>query len=174
MKKLKRTEKTSRLVPDYIAKSIEDVDFNQLKKSGIKYVAFDADSTLVPFRGRALSDDLQAFLKKQKGLFNDWCIASNRPLNDLEPLGQSIAAKVIRAKGLRRKPQRAFFKRVVKYFGAEPNKIAMIGDKLIADIWGAKRMGMQTVWVEHIGSDSPWDKLIQTRRWEKRLMKRFN
>lgn len=174
MLRVKRSADTPRFVPDYLAKSVTDINFEELKKLGVKFVAFDADSTLVPFRGKVLSDDLQNFLNKQRGFFKDWCIASNRPLNDLEPLGKSITAKIIRAKRLKRKPRRAFFERVIQYFNAEPPKIAMIGDKLIADIWGAKRAGFVTVWVERIGPDSPWDKLFQTRRWERRMMKRFN
>lgn len=173
MRELKRQVNTPSFVPDFMAGSVSDIDFGLLKQRGIEYVAFDADSTLVPFRGTVISDDLALFLKKQRGLFKDWCIATNRPIDNLGPLGTTIAAKIIRPQGLRRKPQRVFFERVTRHFQAEPGKIAMIGDKLIADIWGAKRAGLLTVWVERIGPDSPWDKLFQTRRLEKRLMKRF-
>lgn len=173
MRELKRQVNTPKFVPDYMASSVSDIDFTLLKKRGVKFIAFDADSTLVPFRGTVLSNDLQVLLKKQRGLFEDWCIASNRPINNLGLLGESMAAKIIRPIGLRRKPQGAFFERVVRHFNTEPDKIAMIGDKLIADIWGAKRAGFVTVWVESIGPDSPWDRLFQTRRLEKHLMKRF-
>ncbi|MBA3758879.1 HAD hydrolase-like protein, partial [Candidatus Saccharibacteria bacterium] len=49
----------------------------------------------------------------------------------------------------------------------------MIGDKLIADMFGGKRAGMTTVWVEKIGKDNPWDQLLQVRHFEKRLMKAY-
>jgi len=40
-------------------------------------------------------------------------------------------------------------------------------------MYGARRAGMTTVWVEKIGKDNPWDQLLQVRRWEKRLMKAY-
>ncbi len=173
MLKLSREPKTPRFVPDYLARSIEDVDFELLAKNGIRYIAFDADSTLVNFRGRELSEQTKLFLQKQRKLFDKWCIASNRITNDLLPLAESMDAQVVRATLLTRKPSRRFFDRVLILFGGKPQQIAMIGDKLIADIWGAKNAGMTTIWVEKIGSDNPIDWIFRVRQIEKWLMKAY-
>jgi uncharacterized protein len=171
---LKREATTPRFVPDYIASSLMDVDFKLLQKKGIKYIAFDADSTLVHFRGKELSPETKNFLQKQRKLFESWCIASNRITNDLLPLAESMDAQVVRATIFIRKPQRRFFDQVIKQFGGKPHEIAMIGDKLIADMYGGKKSGLTTVWVERIGPDSLWDRhLFHTRRWEKQLMRRY-
>lgn len=157
-----------------MATSLLDVDFVELKKRGVKYVAFDADSTLVPSRGKLLDPKTEAFLKKHRPMFKDWCIASNRITNDLVPLAKSMDAHVIQATLVIRKPQRRFFNWVMTYFKSKkPAEIAMIGDKLIADMFGGNRAGMTTVWVEKIGRDNPWDVLLQVRRWEKQLMKAY-
>lgn len=172
MRALVKKDTTPRFVPDYMATSLMEVDFALLKKRGVKYVAFDADSTLVPTRGRLLDAKTEGFLKKQRPLFKEWCIASNRITNDLLPLAKSMDAHVIQATLITRKPQRRFFDWVLANFGTtKPSEVAMIGDKLIADMYGAKRAGMITVWVEKIGRDNPWDILLQVRRWEKQLMK---
>ncbi|HUP14282.1 MAG TPA: HAD-IA family hydrolase [Niastella sp.] len=174
MEKLQREATTPRFVPDYMAKSLRDVDFKLLKQQGVRYIAFDADSTLVPFREKALSAETKEFLQKQRKLFDRWCIASNRITNDLLPLAESMDAQVIRATLLVRKPQRRFFERVLQHFGGKPHEIAMIGDKLIADMYGGKKAGLTTVWVERIGRDSWWDRhIFHTRRWERRLMRRY-
>lgn len=174
MHKLPRKKNTPRFVPDYMATSLLEIDFAELKKRGVKYVAFDADSTLVPSRGKLLDKKTEEFLKKNRPLFKDWCIASNRITNDLLPLAKAIDAQVIQATLTVRKPQRRFFRWVLDYFKPEnPSEIAMVGDKLIADMFGAKRSGLTTVWVEKIGRDNPWDVLIQVRRWEKQLMKAY-
>jgi HAD superfamily phosphatase (TIGR01668 family) len=137
-------------------------------------VAFDADSTLVPSRGKLLDPKTEAFLKKYRPMFKDWCIASNRITNDLVHLAKSMDAQVIQATVVIRKPQRRFFNWVLRYFKPDkPSEIAMIGDKLIADMFGAKRAGMTTIWVEKIGRDNPWDILIQVRRWERQLMRAY-
>ena len=173
MRALERQVNTSSFVPDFMARSVLDIDFEKLKKRGVKFIAFDADSTLVPFRAKHLSDEAKQFLARKRPLFKDWCIASNRLTNDLLPLGESIDAAVIRAGLVVRKPQRRFFQQIIRHFGAQPAEIAMIGDKLLADIWGAKRAGFVTVWVEKLGNDSPWDRLLQTRRLEKWMLKRY-
>lgn len=170
---LERKERRPRFVPDYIAKSLSDVDFELLKNRGIKYVAFDADSTLVHFRGTVLSEETEQLLKSKRRLFEAWCIASNRPTNDLQELGRTIDAPVIRASLLTRKPRRKYFEKVIQHFNATPEQIAMVGDKLIADMWGAKRSGLVTVWVAKIGPDSPWDWLLRTRWFEKFLMRSY-
>lgn len=171
--KLKRDSHTPRFVPDYLARSVEDVDFRRLAKDGVRYIAFDADSTLVNFRGRELTPQTKLFLQKQRKLFDKWCIASNRITNDLLPLAESMDAQVVRATLFTRKPSRRFFDRVLLLFGGKPGQIAMIGDKLIADIWGAKRSGMVTVWVEKIGNDNPLDWVFRVRQIEKFLMRAY-
>lgn len=174
MRALIRNETTPRFVPDYMATSLLDVDFELLRNQGVKYIAFDADSTLVPSMGKLLDAKTEAFLRKNRPLFKDWCIASNRITNDLVPLAKSMDAHVIQATIIIRKPQQRFFNWVIDYFKpSKPSEIAMIGDKLIADMFGARRAGMTTVWVEKIGRDNPWDQLLQVRRWEKRLMKAY-
>lgn len=170
---LKRGARTPRFVPDYIAKSLADIDFVLLKKRGIKFIAFDADSTLVPFRGKTMLGATRRLLHTKRKLFKDWCIASNRVTNDLQPLADSINAKVVRATLFTRKPSRRFFARVLDKLQARPQDTAMIGDKLIADMWGAKRAGITTVWVEHLGNDNPLDRIFRTRHLEKQLMKAY-
>ena len=173
MKQLKREANTPRFVPDYLATSLLDVDFDELKRRGVKYIAFDADATLVHYRGKALSSETKIFLQQNRNKFVKWCIASNRVTNDLLPLAESMDAQVIRASWFIRKPSIRFFDWVIRHFGAKPHEIAMIGDKLIADMYGGKRAGMITVWVERIGKDSRHDTFFRVRQFEKYLMRRY-
>ena len=173
MKKLRRLENTPYYVPDYIARSLQEIDFAALKAAGIRFVAFDADATLVPYRGTEITPPIQKFLQQNRKYFSSWCIASNRITNDLAPLGKAIDAEVIRATWFTRKPSRRFFQWVTDYFDAEPHEIAMVGDKLIADMYGAKRTGFCTVWVEKFGKDSAHDRLFAVRHLENYLMRRY-
>ncbi len=156
-----------------MATSIEDIDFKLLASSGIKYVAFDADSTLVPYMGVELSQSTKDFLAEKKALFKHWCIASNRVTNDLNGIATDLQAGVIRADLKVRKPRRAFYERVLNYFDAKPDEVVMIGDKLLADIWGGKRAGLTTVWVERLGRDGPFDTIIRLRHFERKLLKKY-
>ncbi len=173
MREIKRHPTTPQFVPDYMARSIADIDFEALAAAGVRYVAFDADSTLVPSRGVSLSPQTKKLLVSKKKLFKKWCIASNRITHDLYDLGKAIDAGVVQA-GLRgRKPKRKFFARVLDHLNAQPDEVVMIGDKLLADIWGANRAGFMTVWVEHLGRDIIWDRAIGLRSIERRLLKKY-
>ena len=44
------------------------------------------------------------------------------------------------------KPHRQIFERALDLVGVTPAEAVMVGDRLVADIWGAKRLGMRAVW----------------------------
>ncbi len=173
MRELKSVQSAPNFVPDYMATSVADVDFKTLKKRGVRFIALDADSTLVRYRGVKLNADTKKHLLKQKKYIEAWCIASNRITNTLAPLSDNLNAPVIPSSAFVRKPKQRYFKRVIDFFSAEPHEIAMVGDKLVADVWGANRAGMVTVWVEHFGKDGLHDRALRVRSWEKLLMRKY-
>ena len=173
MRKLRKTAHTSKFAPDYMAKSVLDIDFKALQKAGIKYVAFDADSTLVQYKEKQLSKKTQDFLKTHKNSFIDWAIASNRTKKTLMTIAAELDAEIVAANYMVRKPRKAYFKKLIRYFDAKPEQIAMVGDKLLADVWGGNRMGLTTVWVERIGPDNIVDKIFATRQIEAWLMRHY-
>ncbi len=160
------------VIPNYLASSVLDIDFKKIKNDGIDYIAFDADATLVGFRKKALDDKTKKYLEKELRRFKGVCIASNRVTNDLHEIADDINAHTVRATLTTRKPSVKFFHRVVELFDVKPSKIAMVGDKLIADIYGGNKAGFKTVWVDKNGRDSIIDWVVQTRRFERRLTKK--
>ncbi|MCA1806758.1 MAG: hypothetical protein LC687_02680, partial [Actinobacteria bacterium] len=95
MRELTSVQSTPDFVPDFMATSVIDVDFKALKKRGVRFVALDADSTLVRYRGVKLNQDTKKHLLHQKKHIEAWCIASNRIINTLAPLSTSLDAHVI-------------------------------------------------------------------------------
>ncbi len=169
MKPLTPKKAESHFLPDFMASSLLAVDFAQLAKAGVRYVAIDADGTLAEYRQSTIDEATKKHLMKQRKYIDDWCIASNRVTSGLDQLGQVIDAQVVPTNPLARKPRARYFRRVIEHFGADrPEEIAMIGDKLLADVWGANRAGMVSVWVEQLGPDSLSDRLFRVRQWEQR------
>jgi HAD superfamily phosphatase (TIGR01668 family) len=173
MRRIKKDIHTPAFVPDYMAKSLHEVDFDDLKKRGIKYIAFDADATLVSYRTNVLAPETKLLLQKNRKKFTKWVIASNRVGSGLMPLAESMDAQVIQATMFGRKPRRKFFNRVISHFGGKPQEIAMIGDKLIADVYGGNKAGLTTVWVEQLGATAKHDWLFRTRQFERWLMRKY-
>lgn len=45
-----------------------------------------------------------------------------------------------------RKPHRGIYERALAIAGCAPEEAFMVGDRLRADVWGAKQLGLRTVW----------------------------
>jgi len=48
-----------------------------------------------------------------------------------------------------KKPHPKIFRKAVKKMGVEPERAVMVGDRLYSDIYGAKRVGMRTIWFRY-------------------------
>ncbi|MDD4973013.1 MAG: HAD family hydrolase [Bacteriovorax sp.] len=52
------------------------------------------------------------------------------------------------------KPQTAIFKKATELFVTDPEQCVMIGDSLVADIEGAQKLKMKTIWLNSKGESS--------------------
>jgi putative hydrolase of the HAD superfamily len=48
-----------------------------------------------------------------------------------------------------RKPSKEFYRQILQIVGAKSSQSVMIGDNLIDDIYGAKQIGMWTIWIRN-------------------------
>jgi len=53
------------------------------------------------------------------------------------------------------KPQAAYFEFMLNALALQPAEVVMIGDSYYADISGAKRCGLWTVWLTHSATEAP-------------------
>jgi HAD superfamily phosphatase (TIGR01668 family) len=177
MKKLKQPKSNGFLMkirPNYTAKSITDINFSLLNKQGVRYLAIDVDSTLVVYGSVEMNSKTLHFLKeiKKKQQIKQIVLATNRQRRNLSLLAHKLDASIIHARGLRRKPRRLFFQDVIDHLRAEPQTIAMIGDKLFTDVLGGNRAGMVTILVERHGPDLWLERPL--RLIEQQIHKIFN
>lgn len=54
-----------------------------------------------------------------------------------------------------RKPHEKLFEDTMAHFGASPADTLHVGDTALADIWGAGRLGIRTVWINRKGEPFP-------------------
>ena len=162
------------LIPDYMVAGVADIDFAGLYGIGIRCLVLDVDHTLVRYNTALLDDTLRDFLLAQKraGYIEQICIASNSN-RDLSSIASSIGAQTLRAGRFIKKPSRLYFGRLLKELKREPHEVVMVGDKLLTDIWGGNRAGLLTILVNPIGPDRLFDRLLMTRWWGRRYVRRF-
>ncbi|MBE6154082.1 MAG: YqeG family HAD IIIA-type phosphatase [Firmicutes bacterium] len=136
-----------KFVPDMYQKNIYDIDYQKLKKKGIKCLLFDLDNTLVP-----VNVDIPT--KKIKELFNylerDFkvIIISNSNKKRLIPFKEGLNVDVAASA---KKPFKTKYVKIMEMYKFKEHQIAAIGDQLLTDIGGANNMGITSILVNPIG-----------------------
>jgi HAD superfamily phosphatase (TIGR01668 family) len=166
----------SPLLPDFVAPSIMDVDFAELKRLGIKHILIDLDLTIRRVGAKQLEAEIVEALRqlKQGGLFDSISLMTNN--YRAKRYADAIGIKAFTAywENFRpiRKPNIKFFERVLSTLAAQPSQTVMIGDKVHADIIGANNAGLYTILVNPRGHDYWFDRVLLTRWRERRSLGR--
>ncbi|MBN2558587.1 MAG: YqeG family HAD IIIA-type phosphatase [Clostridia bacterium] len=155
-------------LPDYIAKSIFEMDLEKLREAGVKGIAVDIDNTLVPMKTREPGPEAAEWIDKVKGLGFKVCILSNSRKHRTRLFMDKLGIHGI---GLANKPGRRGYRGVAKYMGLSHGECAILGDQLFTDIKGGVRAGFVTVFTEYLDSNEIlWVRL--KRKFEQRLIKK--
>lgn len=135
-----------KLQPKMYFRTIEDISVKTLKKRGVKGLILDIDNTLVPPHTPEADDRAKRFVKRMEEEFKI-CIVSNNIYERAEKFANSFPVDFI-CDG--NKPAKKPFLLAIEKLKLEPSEIAVIGDQIFTDVWGANRMNMISVLVNPI------------------------
>lgn len=161
--------------PDFIAESVQAIDFIYLKGKGITTCFIDLDGTVVE---RGAYDMEQSLSESLKNSGMNIKIATNRPKSrTLKNLKNSLhATGVIHPRGLRGKPAKSYIANALNEYELEPKQVVMIGDRFVQDILGANRSGVYSLLVYKLGrSRGVFDKFISSleKKYTQRIIKSY-
>ena len=141
------------LKPNYNLKNIYEIDFNELKKTGIKCIMFDLDSTLMISKsGKFLQETLEWFKTFQND-FEVAIISNNKNEDYITQVSNLAPCKVI---GNANKPNPKIMREYLNSVNISPKEAIMIGDRPLTDILAGKLLGCKTILV---GSINPTENL---------------
>lgn len=132
--------------PDEYLDSTYSIDFEKLRKEGIRGVLFDIDNTLVPHGAPADKKALDFFARLRK-LGIRYCVISNNQLPRVKPFADAVGALYIENA---HKPSGKNYKRAMSLLKCDTTNTVFVGDQIFTDIYGAKRAGMRTILVKPI------------------------
>jgi HAD superfamily phosphatase (TIGR01668 family) len=123
------------------SKTIYDVDYDHLKKEGVKLIIFDVDDTMSGYLD-TIPEQTKKLLKKKSLDFKIAILSNGTPerKKELEELLKGLPI-YIEKDGY--KPETEGFKRIIQHFKLNEGETAMIGDRVTTDIWGAKSAGIR-------------------------------
>lgn len=145
------------LKPDYNVISLFDIDFDELKKDGINVLMFDLDSTVMPSKSGAFSNEVKNLLDKLKSDFVVAIISNNKNEAYIDKVKKACDFDVI---GHANKPNPKVMQRYLDALCKKPSEAVMIGDRPLTDILAGKLLGCKTVLVDSITRET---ENIQTR-----------
>ncbi len=154
--------------PDYNLKNIYEINFEELKRQGIKCIMFDLDSTVMRSKSATFEPETINWFNT---FINDFEVAiiSNNPNKDyIENASKLAPCRVI---GHAKKPNPEVAKKYLDEVGIKPEQAVMVGDRPLTDILVGKRLGSKTILV---GSINPSENLLTklVRALERSTIKR--
>jgi HAD superfamily phosphatase (TIGR01668 family) len=161
-------------VPNYIAPGALGINYDQLAGNGVRHLVFDVDNTLVSFGERDLSPEIRDLILRlqESRKFISIRLATNSPRR-LKWLKDELGLHITQPRPWRFKPLPSFYNYIQRSIHDQPGSIAMIGDKLIQDIWGANAAGFTSVLVQPLGRDNIIDRIFLFRWHERRLLRKY-
>lgn len=134
----------SRFIPKMYKKSIFEINYGKLKKNGIKVLLFDFDNTLIEKGNYEIGDKTITFIEKLKKDFIIYVVSNSLNDKKLNYVCKKLSIPYI---GNSKKPFSYGYKRLA-FRSIKNEEVAMIGDQLITDVWGANRMGYYSILVD--------------------------
>ena len=128
-----------------LGSTIFDLTPQILQKYNIDGLILDVDETLVPFKQRETSEELQRWIKQIRQATPIWLVSNNISHNRIGNIAKSVDLPFISAA---QKPSRRRLREAAKAMEIPVDRIAMVGDRLFTDVLAGNRSGMFTILVE--------------------------
>ena len=164
------------LIPDRVFDKYSDITAQMLHDRGVKLLLCDLDYTLAPRSVSVPDEALHRWLDELKSA--EICVmilSNNRSGERVNTFCQDLGIRYV---GHAEKPSRRGYREAMQKAGVTAEETAMLGDKLLTDVLGAKRSGVLALMVEPLGGPvGAWNhvlhllqrpfKFISKRRFQK-------
>jgi len=137
------------MIPDRLLQRYTDLTPRLLRQWGIRLLLCDLDYTLAPRSVAEPDGELRAWLNgcKEAGV-TVMILSNNRSTRRVETFCKELGIRYVGHAG---KPSTRGYREAMAQAGEDAAHTAMLGDKLLTDVLGAKRSGVQALMVEPLG-----------------------
>ena len=147
------------IIPDRLYGRYTELTPDVLDSLGIRLLLCDLDYTLAPRRVERPDDTLRDWIGRCRDAGVTVVILSNnRSPRRVEAFCGALGIWYVGHAG---KPSVKGFRRAMDQAGAGPEETAMLGDKLLTDVLGARRAGVLALMVEPLGGPAgAWNHVL--------------
>ncbi len=125
--------------------TIFDLTPQTLREHDISGLILDVDETLVPFKQKETSLELQQWIAEIRKTTPIWLVSNNISYTRIGNIAESIDLPFIFAA---QKPSRRKLRQAAAAMNLSVEQVAMVGDRLFTDVLAGNRLGMFTILVE--------------------------
>ena len=158
-----------RFYPDETAETVRDVDYGAFLRKGVRGIIFDIDNTLVPQDAPATAET-EAFFREIHALGFRTCVISNNTEERVKPFAERAASDYVFHA---RKPLKESYRKAMAFLGTDPQSTLYVGDQLLTDIFGARRLGIPCVLVKPVSLESDIPTVRFKRKIEKWILREY-
>ncbi len=156
--------------PHYFEDNFFNINFNKLKKDGVKLIITDIDNTLVPYAVAKPTGKINELFKKLQSMGFNICFLSNNKSQRVDVFNEGHGFYSV---SLSRKPLPYGYKKCMEHHNCTKEETVFIGDQLFTDILGAKLAGIKCVLVKPIKTNDEEFFIRLKRTIEKFILKKI-
>lgn len=160
-----------KFIPDMYVSSIFDIPYNKLYEQGKRLILTDLDNTLISYIKTDPTEELFKWKEQMALMGFEVIIVSNSRKDRVKHFAEILGYPYVK---FAKKPLKGGLKKAIKMASRKYDKaeIMELGDQLMTDVCGSRRLGIYTILVQAI--DKKTEKLVTrfNRFWE-RLVIRF-
>ena len=149
---MKRSQ-TSRWIPTFYAPTLFEVTPDFFQRQHIQYICCDLDNTLAPFDEMTPRPMVKKWVKNLMDAGLTFLIISNNDEQRVQPFAASLGVDYLAKTG---KPFQDKLLMFLKQKGYPKDKVMVVGDQLLTDVWLANRLGMKSLFTEKLVAYDHW------------------
>ncbi len=172
-----RFVKKSLAIPHFSVSDICSISPEELKNAGFEGVIFDKDNTLTLPYVNELCPSIKGAFSGFRRVFGDKLVIMSNSAGTRDDINYEAARQIENSMGIavlrhdRKKP--GGIESVLDYFGCDPAKLVIFGDRIFTDVVFGNRYGMLTVHTYSL-SENGDNKLVSLlRKYELSLVDRW-
>ena len=162
-------KETSFIIPDYYYPDIYSINYEKLQERKIDTLLFDVDNTIAFVDDIMISKQTIKLFEKLKKTYKKLLLSNNHE-ERVKPISQKLGVKMLAQAD---KPEKKAYERALQILNAKKENTAAIGDQMLSDIVGAKKINITAILVDQLSSKNN----LQTglaQKLQKFIVKKLN
>jgi HAD superfamily phosphatase (TIGR01668 family) len=157
----------SYLTPHLCLRSVLELEVAYLHSRRLEGLLLDLDCTLKDYHATVVGPPVRAWLQRLRCAGIRLSLVSNGRVARVLPLAQELGVPFV-ARAF--KPLPFGCRTAVRQLGLQPNRAAIVGDQLFADVLAGRLAGLFTILVRPTSEEEPWFTHLK-RPLERRILR---